>query len=235
MQRMAVFGSGGTIGAALVNELAHRYPNAVIFALSRAGRVFEQANVQSYAIDYLDEHQLASLATRLAPLDMILIATGVLHDDQATPEKSIRQLSVHQFMHLFEVNTLVPAMITKHFAPVLSKEKRAIIAALSARIGSISDNRLGGWYAYRASKAALNMFIKTLSIELSRTHKHSMVVGLHPGTVDSPLTKPFQSSVPAASLFTPHTAASQLVDLLSRLTPQQTGRCFAFDGEEIAP
>lgn len=235
MQRIAVFGSAGTIGAALITELAGRYPTADIFAFSRSGRQFEPRNVQSYAVDYLNEAQLANLAKSLAPLDLILIATGVLHDDQATPEKSIRQLSVDQFAHLFEVNTIVPAMIIKQFAPSLAKDKRVILAALSARIGSISDNRLGGWYAYRASKAALNMLLKTLSIELSRNHKQSIVVGLHPGTVDSPLTKPFQSSVPEGSLFTAQASASHLIDVLMQLTPQQTGRCFAFDGEEIAP
>lgn len=235
MKRIAVFGASGAIGAALVTELALRFSEAEIFAFSRTETVFASDRVHGMTLDYLNEAQLSATAKQIAPLDMIVVATGILHDEQAKPEKSIRDFTVDQFMHLYQVNTVVPAMIAKAFIPVLSKDKQVIFAALSARIGSISDNRLGGWYAYRASKAALNMLLKTLSIELSRSNKQSIVVGLHPGTVDSSLSKPFQASVPAGNLFTPEDSAKQLIDVLTHLTPKQSGKCFAFDGEEITP
>ena len=111
----------------------------------------------------------------------------------------------------------------------------SIFAALSARVGSISDNQLGGWYAYRASKAALNMIIKTAAIEVRRRNPHAIVVGLHPGTVDSDLSKPFQGNVPEGKLFTPDFAAGKLLTVLEGLAPAQTGRCFGWDGEEILP
>ena len=124
-------------------------------------------------------------------------------------------------------------MVAKYFAKKLSKETNSVMAILSARVGSISDNRLGGWYAYRASKAALNMLIKTLSIEIKRTHKVSAIIGLHPGTVDSNLSKPFQNNVPDGKLFTPEYSASELLKVVFDRTEIDTGKVFAFDGSEI--
>ena len=119
--------------------------------------------------------------------------------------------------------------------PVLSRNKNSIFAALSARVGSVSDNQLGGWYAYRASKSALNMIIKSASIEVARKNPKAIIVGLHPGTVDSNLSKPFQHSITNNKLFTPSIAASHLLGVLDNLTSEQTGKCFAWDGSEILP
>ena len=140
----------------------------------------------------------------------MLIASGVLHDAAAgiAPEKSWRALDAAAMARVFAVNTIGPSLIAKHFLPLLARDRRVIFAALSARVGSISDNRAGGWHAYRASKAALNMMIKGLAIELARRNPAALCVGLHPGTVDSPLSAPFQRNVPAAELFTPARAAA---------------------------
>jgi NAD(P)-dependent dehydrogenase (short-subunit alcohol dehydrogenase family) len=234
-KHIAVFGSGGTIGGALVDGLAQRYPQAQIRAISRSGKVFPLENVTTHALDYTNEDQLADLASQLEWLDWIIVATGILHDHAIMPEKSIRDFSSDKFAHLYQVNVIVPAMISKYFVPKLHKRQPVIMAALSARIGSISDNRLGGWYAYRASKAALNMLLKTLSIELARTNPQAIVVGLHPGTVNSPLSLPFQVHIAKENLFTPYAAANHLIDVLTRLMPENTGQCLAFDGSVIEP
>jgi NAD(P)-dependent dehydrogenase (short-subunit alcohol dehydrogenase family) len=235
MEHIIVFGASGTIGSALVHELARRYPLAQVSAVSRQATHFSITNVQSYVVDYLNEAELNSLVDQLPAVDWVVIATGILHDDQVKPEKSIRDFSADKFAHVYEVNVIVPALITKHIIPKLAKHQAVKVAALSARIGSISDNRLGGWYAYRAAKAALNMLLKTLSIELKRINSNSVVVGLHPGTVDSPLSKPFQAHMAQENLFTPAKAAVQLIDVLESLTPEQTGNCYAFDGCLIEP
>jgi NAD(P)-dependent dehydrogenase (short-subunit alcohol dehydrogenase family) len=165
----------------------------------------------------------------------VIVATGLLHDGELVPEKSLRDLSAEKFLRLFEVNTILPALVGKYFLPKLNRENKSIFAALSARVGSISDNQLGGWYAYRASKAALNMIIKNAAIEIGRQNKQAVIVGLHPGTVDSRLSKPFQSNVADGQLFTPAFSAQKLLEVLETLTQEKSGKCFAWDGQEITP
>ena len=138
-------------------------------------------------------------------------------------------------MRAFTINAIGPALIAKHMLPHLSLTEKTVFVALSARVSSISDNRLGGWHAYRASKAALNMLIRNLAIELGRSNRLAVCVALHPGTVDTPLSKPFQRGVSAKRLFTPDVAAAHLLSVIDSLTLVQSGRVFAWDGEEIAP
>ena len=133
----------------------------------------------------------------------------------------------------FRLNTTGPALVAKHFLPLLARDRKAAFAALSARVGSIEDNGLGGWYAYRASKAALNMAIKTLSIELARRYPLALCVGLHPGTVDTALSKPFQAGVPQERLFSPAQSARHLLSVLDELTAEDSGKLFAWDGRRI--
>ena len=226
---IAVIGASGAIGGACVQRLAELYPAAHVHAFARDAEL---------SIDYGDEASIAAaadLAAQARPLDLVLVATGMLHSGNTLPEKSLRDLSTDKFARIFAANTITPALIAKHFLPKLNRERPAVFAAISARVGSISDNQLGGWYAYRASKAALNMIIKNAAIEMSRRNTKAIVVGLHPGTVDSPLSKPFQTNVAAGKLFTPEYSAQKLVQVLESLTPAHSGQCLAWDGEVIAP
>jgi len=220
----------------LLNQLAGQQQNADIHAFSRGIAASPHGNVSHHQIDYTDESSIAgaaAIASAAAPLDLVLVTTGLLHDQDIMPEKSLGDLSSTKFQRLFAANTILPALLAKHFLPRIVTDKRAIFAAVSARVGSISDNRLGGWYAYRASKAALNMVIKNAAIEIGRRYKQAVIVGLHPGTVDSSLSKPFQGNVPEGKLFTPEFSAKKLLLVLDGLAAKDSGRCFAWDGSEV--
>ena len=215
--RSVVIGATGGIGAAFVEALTAA--RTEVHGLSRAD-----------GLDLTDEASIAAAANRIGgPLDLVIVATGIL----GTPEKAMRDLSADALARYFAVNATGPALVAKHFLPLLAKDRRAVFAALSARVGSITDNRLGGWYGYRASKAALNMLVRTLAIELARTRPQALCVALHPGTVDTALSKDFQKGVP--DLFTPQRSAAAMLDVLGRLTPADSGGCFAWDGSRIAP
>jgi len=142
-------------------------------------------------------------------------------------------LDAYALEKVLRINTVGPSLVAKHFLPLLQKDSKSVFACLSARVGSIEDNRLGGWYAYRASKAALNMILKTLSIELARSNPNAICVGLHPGTVDTALSMPFQGNVKPDKLFTPGKSASALLSVVNRLRQTDTGKCFAWNGEVI--
>jgi len=149
------------------------------------------------------------------------------------PEKALKELSSEKMQAVYMANTVGPMLVAKHFLPKFSRDKRSVFAAISARVGSISDNRLGGWHSYRASKAALNMLLKNASIEMKRTHPESIIVGLHPGTVDSELSKPFQRHVQAGKLFAPEHSVSQMLSVLDGLSAQNSGNHYAYDGTLI--
>jgi NAD(P)-dependent dehydrogenase (short-subunit alcohol dehydrogenase family) len=238
VNRIAIIGCSGAIGRAFTRQLARAHKEATLHAFSRITQKPGAPNIRYHTIDYEDETAIAaaaSLASADGPLDLVIVATGLLHEAARMPEKSLRDLSADNFRRLFDVNTILPALVAKHFLPVLSRDHRSVFAALSARVGSVTDNRLGGWYAYRASKAALNMIIRTAAIEVARNNKQAVIVGLHPGTVDSGLSEPFQGNVAEGKLFTPDFAAGRLLEVLAQLTPDHSGRCFAWDGKEIAP
>jgi NAD(P)-dependent dehydrogenase (short-subunit alcohol dehydrogenase family) len=188
--------------------------------------------------DILDESSLAAAAARLGedgPLDVVIIATGLLHAPGIRPEKALRDITPEAFAELFAVNCTGPALVMKHFIPLLARDRPARLAVLSARVGSISDNRKGGWYAYRAAKAALNMVVRSAAIETARRAPLAAIVALHPGTVDTPLSQPFQSFVPVEQLFTPAHAARRLLEVLSGVAAADSGKIFAYDGSEITP
>lgn len=236
MNNVAVIGSSGTIGSAFIKKISELYPDAQISGFSRNKQMSDIKNTKFYEIDYANEESIANsaaIASQNTPLDLVIVATGILHNEEFMPEKSMKELSIAKFQEVILVNTIFPALVAKHFLPKLSKDRRAVFAALSARVGSISDNQLGGWYSYRASKAALNMIIKNLSIEMKMRYKQAIIIGLHPGTVDSRLSKPFQSNVPAGKLFTADYAVAKMLDVLNVLTPESSGKCYAWDGEEI--
>ena len=237
VSRAVVIGSGGGIGRALVTQLVERDAYDEVVALSREKPEGDgEGPVRHGLIDVADPAGIAAAAASVGgPLDLVVIATGLLHEGPRRPEKSLAELDADWLGRLFQVNAIGPALVLRHFAPLLATDRRATIAALSARVGSISDNRLGGWYGYRASKAALNMIVRTAAIELARTRPRALCVGLHPGTVDTPLSEPFRRGVAADRLFTPEFAAGRLLDVLGSLEASDTGKCFAWDGTVIPP
>jgi NAD(P)-dependent dehydrogenase (short-subunit alcohol dehydrogenase family) len=224
-----IIGGSGGIGAALVAELTARGGYSDIWALSRAS---------SPAINLLDENSLADAAAQLANADtapsLIVVATGILHKDGKGPEKALRELDPEWMTENYRLNAVGPALVAKHFLPLMPKQGRICFAVLSARVGSISDNNLGGWHSYRASKAALNMLVRNIAVEATRKNPESIVVGLHPGTVETALSAPFKGN-PAHERFAPAKAAAQLLDALERINPDQSGQLFAYDGTVIAP
>ncbi len=218
-----VIGASGGIGAGFVTHLKSQPNFSIIHQLSRSQNGF----------DLMDEATIKQAADNIddQSINLIIIATGALG---TTPEKSLREIDADQFHKILAVNTVGPALVMKHFAPKLSRDKKSVMAVLSARVGSISDNHLGGWYAYRAAKAALNMVIRNAAIEIGRTNKQATVIGLHPGTTDTNLSKPFQSHVPEGKLFTPAYATEKMLGVVNDITPKDSGLLFAYDGKNIS-
>lgn len=231
----AVFGAGGGIGGALCRALAARGCER-IYAGSRAGEGPEVAGVLPFAFDLTDEASIAAAAALMkdAPPEWVIVATGVLTlADGIGPERTYKRLDPATIAEVFALNTIGPALIAKHILPLMPRGAPFTLAALSARVGSIGDNRLGGWHSYRASKAALNMLIRNFALEMTRTHPDSVIVGLHPGTVDSGLSAPFQLGLAEGQLTDPDDAAANLLCVLADLTPAQSGRVFDFRGQEV--
>jgi NAD(P)-dependent dehydrogenase (short-subunit alcohol dehydrogenase family) len=230
-----IIGASGGIGRALAERLRSDQAYERVIALSRrlsAG----WTRADWIQADIRDESTLAAAAARLGAMGQptrIIVATGQLHGSGLVPEKSMRALSLESLTALFTVNAAGPALVAKHLLPLTPRDRPSLFAALSARVGSIGDNQLGGWYAYRASKAALNMLIRTLGIEHRRTHPLGTCVALHPGTVDTALSAPFQSGVPAGKLFTSEQAASALLAVMDGLGPEANGGFYAWDGTPI--
>ncbi|MEM6972994.1 MAG: SDR family NAD(P)-dependent oxidoreductase [Pseudomonadota bacterium] len=236
----AVIGASGGLGAAFVEALAGAPGIGRVHALSRSGLGSEGGDIVPARLDLEDEASIAAAAGAIGAepgLRLIIVATGLLHDPSSghQPEKTWRDLSPEGFARSFLVNTTGPALIAKHFLPLVPRNGPSVFAALSARVGSVSDNKAGGWYSYRASKAALNQVLKCLAIEEARRRRELMVAGLQPGTVDTGLSKPFQGFVKDEDLFTPEVSARHLLGVLSRLTPAQSGGLFDWRGEPFAP
>jgi NAD(P)-dependent dehydrogenase (short-subunit alcohol dehydrogenase family) len=224
-----VIGASGGIGAAVCSLLRASEGVGEVLGLSRS----DPANY----IDLADEASIAAAAGRAAQLPnlrLVFVATGLLHDGEALqPEKALRALDPAAMARNFAVNATGPTLLLKHFAPLLPRQGKAVFAAVSARVGSISDNRMGGWYSYRASKAALNMLLRTAAIELGRTRKELVVLGLHPGTVDTGLSKPFQSNVSEGKLFSPEQSARYMLDVIVGTRPEHSGCVVAWDGQTV--
>lgn len=234
--RALVAGANGAIGSALVELLAACPDVESVWACSRSPKESPHAKVTPVAVDLLDEASIVAALSGIERIDLAIVATGMLHAPGGLqPEKSWRALDKATLIESFTVNAVGPVLLAKHVLPLLPREGKAVFAALSARVGSISYNHLGGWYGYRASKAALNQLIRTLSIELARVRPQAICVGLHPGTVDSALSRPFQGGVAAGKLFTPATAAQHLLNVIDGLDPTHTGQLLAWDGSVIAP
>lgn len=234
--RVIIVGSTGGIGGAFIDTLAASEQVSQIYALSRQGQSHPSPKVANLTLDFTDETSIEAAAEALretGAFDLCVIATGLLQGEGIAPEKNMSAMSLDAFQKSFMVNTFGPAVTAKYFLPLMRRDKKAVLAALSARVGSISDNHIGGWYAYRASKAALNMLLKTLSIEFGRRFKETVIIGLHPGTVDTDLSKPFQGNVPEGKLFTPDFSAEKLLQVIDQVTPEDSGLLFAWDGKQI--
>jgi NAD(P)-dependent dehydrogenase (short-subunit alcohol dehydrogenase family) len=223
-----VFGASGGIGSAFCEALEEEGAFDKVHAFSRS----------TTGTDLTDEASIAAAAAIVAKgpaPTLVIVATGLLHEGEHGPEKAMQELDPAWLARLFAVNTIGPALVAKHILPLMPRTGRTVFAVLSARIGSIADNKLGGWYGYRASKAALNMMVRTLAIEEKRRNDRSILVALHPGTVDTDLSRPFQGNVTPGTLLTPSRAAVQLLDVIDGLKVTDSGRHFAWDGTEIAP
>ncbi|EWC41775.1 SDR family NAD(P)-dependent oxidoreductase [Pseudomonas stutzeri] len=221
--RALVIGASGGIGAALVEALRGDPRCASVITLSRAS---------APALDLADPASIEQAAAAVAgqgPFQLIINAAGVLHDADFMPEKRLADLNQEQLLRTFQINTFGPALVLRHFSGLLDRQ-RGVLAMLSAKVGSIGDNRLGGWYSYRASKAALNMLIRTAAIEVRRSQPNAVLLALHPGTVNSRLSQPFRGAEigrPAAN------AAQDLLRVVDSAGPDASGGFYAYSGEEL--
>lgn len=240
-----VQGASRGIGQAFVRRLLDDPGIARLYATCRdpdgaAGLqalAAEDERLVPLRLDLLDPDSIRAAAEEVRAqsgrLDLLINCAGILHEGGMTPERSLADVDPDNMVRAFRVNALGALLVARAFEPCLRRSRAARFVCLSARVGSIGDNRLGGWYAYRASKAALNQVVRTASIEIARSRREAVVVGLHPGTVDTGLSAPFSGNVAPGKLFTPVFSASRLVTVLDGLAPGDTGKCFAWDGSEV--
>ena len=234
---VAVFGASGGIGGAMVDALITRGVHKV-YAGARELHPSRSGAVVPFRFDLLEEASIAAAADamRAAPPRIVIVATGVLSPTGSTgPEKSARAIEADAMARMFAINAIGPALIFKHFSAIMPRKPGAKFIALSARVGSIADNRLGGWHSYRASKAALNMLIRNFAIEFARTHPDGVVAGIHPGTVNTALSRPFQANLPDGQLQGPATAVQRILTVIDSLKPAHSGHVFDWQGERIEP
>ena len=225
-----VIGSSGGLGAAMLAQLQGDPNYTQALGLSRSTEV---------SVDYLDESSIAKAAQSIASLcttsglelRLLVVATGFLHGKQGQPERSFIHLDAAYLNQVFQINTLGPALVMKHLLPLLPKSGRCVAGFISAKVGSIGDNALGGWYGYRASKAALNQLVKTASIELTRRNRQSVCVALHPGTLATALSQPFAKT--GLTVRTPASAAAELLSVLARLQAKDSGTLIDYTGKVL--
>jgi NAD(P)-dependent dehydrogenase (short-subunit alcohol dehydrogenase family) len=184
-------------------------------------------------VDPTDEASIIRAAETVDSVELAIVTTGMLHDAVQRPERALRELDPAALARSFAINTIAPIIAAKHLIPKMPRDRRALFAVLGARVGSIGDNATGGWHGYRASKAALVMLIKNIAIEAKRTHPQAIIVTLHPGTVDTAMSQPFQANVAPGTLFTPAASAEKMLSVMDGLTPSDSGGHFAWDGTRI--
>ncbi len=241
-----IIGATQGIGLGFVKALLQQKNIGTIFATYRnketSGELF--ALQQQYGdrlkciqVDITQESQIAigiaEIQKSVKELHLAIYCVGVLHEGDLTPEKSLRQINAQNLIYSFQVNSIGAVLLAKHLMPLFKKSQRSIFASISAKVGSIGDNRLGGWYGYRASKSALNMFLKTTAIEYSRRCPKTIVVALHPGTTDTKLSRPFQKNVPPGKLFPVEHTVDLLSKVISSLEQKDSGEFFSWDGSKL--
>ena len=236
-RNVAIIGASGAIRNAFVEHYSADQSVKNVFAFSRKKQSYENNKVQSFDLDIENQESIQDAAEEVKDnrLNHIIVATGILHSETFGPEKSIKDINHDSMTKVMSVNTIGPSLVGRYFIPLLTKDTKSVLAFLSARVGSISDNKLGGWYSYRASKTALNQIIKNFSIELKRTNPNAIVLGLQPGTVDSNLSEPFKKNVAKDKLFTPEKSRELLSNVIENATTNDSGNLLAYDGETISP
>ncbi len=227
--RAAVVGASGGIGGAVARLLRDDPGVSETLLFSRSGRGPDGEAARR--LDVTDEDSIAAASDGLGEIDLVFVATGMLHDGAHQPEKDIRALDRERLLRSLDVNAVGPALVAKHFLPLLPRKARGVFAAISARVGSIGDNGIGGWHGYRASKAALNMLLKNFAIEIGRKRAEAVILGLQPGTVDTALSKPFQGA--AKTVMTPEESAAALLDVIDRSTPAWSGGLYDWRGDRL--
>jgi NAD(P)-dependent dehydrogenase (short-subunit alcohol dehydrogenase family) len=240
-----VVGATQGIGLGFVNQLladsrirqvygTYRNPDTAQALMTLADNA---SGLTCIPMDVTEENSIAAGLEKIQHqserLDLVIYCVGILHDGDFQPEKSLRQLEVDRLLRSFQVNAIGASLLAKHLLPLLKHEHPNVLAAVSAKIGSIGDNRLGGWYGYRASKAALNMLMKTASVEYSRKSPNTIIALLHPGTTDTGLSKPFQRGVPPEKLFPVERTVSQLMAVIEGLESTDSGEFFNWDGSRL--
>jgi len=236
-KKIAVIGASGAIGNAFVEYYSKDESIKTVYACSRNKQSYHNNKIQSLELDIENQESIKDAAEKISGnfLDHIIIATGVLHSKNFGPEKSIKEINQDNMAKVISINAIGPSIVGRYFIPLLRKDDKSVIAFLSARVGSISDNKLGGWYSYRASKSALNQIVKNFSIELKRTNPKAIVLALQPGTVDSNLSEPFKRNVAQGKLFTPEQSRELLSNVIENATTNDSGNLLAYDGETISP
>ena len=221
MKNALVIGANGTIGTEIAAQLENTHS---VYKLTQNDTDYSESSLIS----------IAKEMRSFGDLERIICCVGVLHNSTVSPEKRLSQLNQETLEEYFRINTIIPALCIRAFSPLLSKQHQSKFIVLSAMVGSISDNKLGGWYGYRSSKAALNMMIKTASIELSRTNKNLSICAIHPGTTQGNLSKPFAAGVAKDKYYTPEQSARRIIEIIDNLEPSRTGQFLNWDGSEIA-
>ncbi|AZZ96066.1 SDR family NAD(P)-dependent oxidoreductase [Pseudoalteromonas sp. R3] len=232
--RVLIVGGSGGIGQALVKRFANMQPDTQVYATYRTTQpAITLNNVKWIKVDASQECDVCDLAEQVQQVDILINATGLLHTPDKLPEKSIQEFDPGFFNENLQANTVPTLLLAKHFAKALKAKHPTYFVALSARIGSISDNHLGGWISYRSAKAALNMALKTISIEWRYKLPNCCVLSFHPGTTDTALSVPFQKNVPAGKLFTADFVAESLIDLIYSKQASDSGGFYSYDGSAI--
>lgn len=238
-----ILGASQGIGLGFVYQLIKENKNSKIYAVYRnPNKAVELFNLQKQYPDIIlplqaditFEKNIIEIVEKIKldtdKLHLVINCVGILHGEQIKPEKSLKHINNNNLLHYFQVNAIPTVLLAKHLLPLLKHSQTSIFASISAKVGSIEDNYLGGWYGYRASKSALNMFLKNIAIEYHRISKKTIVVALHPGTTDTQLSKPFQNNVPPENLFSVERCTSQLLSIINNLTKDDHGKFFSWDG-----
>lgn len=235
--RVVVVGANSGVATQLIKSLVGQEEVSEIWICTRKPPNIQHEKIRHSYVDIEDEEQVKSWAAELKQAkftpNLIVNCLGILHTDAFGPEKTWRQLDYAVMQKVFAINAFAVPMLGKYLIPLIPRDERAVFVSFSARVGSIGDNRLGGWYSYRASKTAHNMFVKTLSIEAKLKYPQFCIVAYHPGTVDTKLSKPFTKRYPPEKLFSPERAVQELCAVISKLSPEDSGAFFAWDGSRV--